>query len=88
LVATFFLILHSKNSYTIPLVIAFYMVVSIALVFQNKWLLIQFDFPFPLLITLFQLLVTCLCLILLGTVGQRFVCLLHALFEDAYQTPS
>jgi GDP-fucose transporter C1 len=56
---------------TIVAVVAFYWIVSIALVFQNKNVLSHYDFSYPLLVTLFQLIFTSVCLILLGTVGQR-----------------
>ena len=61
----------SYSTMSIAGVVSFYMLVSIALVFQNKILLNEFGFPYPLLITLFQLIVTSICLFVLGTFGQR-----------------
>jgi GDP-fucose transporter C1 len=59
------------SSATIAAVVLFYWVVSIALVFLNKLLLLRWDFSFPLTVTLFQLAFTWLSLLALGTLGQR-----------------
>lgn len=50
--------------------IAFYWIVSIALVFLNKILLERWDFAFPLSVTLFQLACTWFALAVLGTLGR------------------
>eukprot|EP01129_Flabellula_baltica_P011706 TRINITY_DN5179_c0_g1_i2.p1 TRINITY_DN5179_c0_g1~~TRINITY_DN5179_c0_g1_i2.p1 ORF type:complete len:288 (-),score=46.58 TRINITY_DN5179_c0_g1_i2:49-912(-) len=52
-------------------VVSFYMSISLALVFLNKNLMGPYDFPFPLFVSWFQLIVAEVCIIVFGFLGER-----------------
>lgn len=60
------------DSMKISLVIAFYFVVSMSVVFLNKFIMSYsvFKFPFPLFVSWFQMLVALGCIILWGELGK------------------
>jgi len=58
-----------SDSIRIAMVVAFYFVVSMALVFLNKNLMSK-EFEYPLFITWFQLIVAVVCVTFLGAIGQ------------------
>eukprot|EP01127_Copromyxa_protea_P003483 TRINITY_DN13291_c0_g1_i1.p1 TRINITY_DN13291_c0_g1~~TRINITY_DN13291_c0_g1_i1.p1 ORF type:complete len:344 (-),score=86.05 TRINITY_DN13291_c0_g1_i1:22-1053(-) len=55
----------------ITLVVLFYWAVSMSLVFMNKWVMKQFNFPYPLFITWVQLLVAEFFILILGFLSPR-----------------
>ncbi|KAF0391078.1 triose-phosphate transporter family-domain-containing protein [Gigaspora margarita] len=67
---------HQKQYTTsvIFLVVAFYWIVSLAVVFLNKFILSssEYKFSYPLFVTWFQLVVALLVLLIWGTLGRKF----------------
>ena len=62
----------NKNAKIILLVVLFYFAVSLAVVFLNKFLLSSSEnkFPYPLLVTWYQLFVALVILVAYGRFGQ------------------
>jgi GDP-fucose transporter C1 len=63
----------NKNSSTlIALVVAFYFAISLSVVFLNKFLLssTKYEFPYPLFITWFQLVVALVILLVSSEFGK------------------
>lgn len=67
-------VVHSPNtSLRIVAVVTFYFIVSIALVFANKFVLNTFDFPYPLFMTWVQLIVAEAFILLGGLLRPAYV---------------
>jgi GDP-fucose transporter C1 len=62
----------SPTTFTILIVVAFYWICSLSVVFLNKYILSSSEskFPFPLLVTWFQLIVALVLLIVFGFLGK------------------
>lgn len=77
-----------KHSSTrmITAVVAFYWITSLSVVFLNKFILSssEFKFPYPLLVTWFQLWVALFLLVGGGHAGKRYFSLYHSSYLYAY----
>ncbi|CAG8676663.1 13843_t:CDS:1, partial [Cetraspora pellucida] len=64
--------LKQYTSLVIFLVVAFYWIVSLAVVFLNKFILStsEYRFPYPLFVTWFQLVIALIVLLIWGTLGR------------------
>ena len=63
-----------SNAGLIGSVVAFYWMVSLSVVFLNKWILSssEYKFPYPLIVTLYQLVVALGLLVGCGHFGQTY----------------
>lgn len=65
---------NEKNhpSSLIALVVAFYFVISLSVVFLNKYILSssQYEFPYPLFVTWFQLVVALIVILIWAELGK------------------
>jgi len=61
------------STLTITMVVIFYWVISLSIVFLNKYILSvsEFKFPYPLFVTWYQLLVALVLLVFFGELGKR-----------------
>eukprot|EP01089_Gocevia_fonbrunei_P003040 TRINITY_DN1289_c0_g1_i1.p1 TRINITY_DN1289_c0_g1~~TRINITY_DN1289_c0_g1_i1.p1 ORF type:complete len:352 (+),score=51.57 TRINITY_DN1289_c0_g1_i1:107-1162(+) len=50
--------------------VSFYFVTSMSLVFLNKFVLKNYDFPLPLFVTWFQFVIALICMLILGNIGK------------------
>ena len=58
-------------SLRISAVISFYFIISLSMVFLNKYVLDNLQFPYPLLMTWLQFVVAIVCIIVFGYLGKK-----------------